>query len=173
MRGLAATSKALVLSLCIATSAICQSTSSQSSGSIAGYVSLGGKAIAGARVTLAQKGMTAQPTGRLPSAMSDAEGHFRLEPVPGGTYVVSAFAPGFVGTSDKNVTVSESEAVEGVRLALQRGGVITGRVTESSGRPLVETTVSLIQLDEVGHPIPRSTPVTEGSMYLTDDRGVY
>jgi len=113
--------------------------------------------------------------------VTDPDGRFRLEPVAPGSYLINAFAPGFVGPSDnplalergKVVMVTEGENVEGIALALQRGGVITGRITEAGGLPIVSATVDLYQLDEAGRSRPRSTLVTDGSMYVTDDRGVY
>ena len=170
----------LVLLVSFATSQTCQALRPQSAGSIAGRVSLGGKPVRGASVMLARKEITGRSDATLPGATSDADGRFRLEPVQAGTYLVRAYAPGFVGPSDepfavewgKAVTVGEGEAVQ-VDLGLKRGGVITGRVVDSRGRPIVNTTVDLIQLDDTGRSHPRSTPISDGSMYLTDDRGVY
>jgi hypothetical protein len=129
---------------------------------------------------LARKDAAGRSDSPLPRATTDADGRFRLEPLPPGTYLIRAYAPGFVGPSDehfavdwgKAVAVGEGEAVE-VDLGLQRGGVITGRIVDSKGQPIVNTTVDLIQLDAAGRSHPRSTPISDGRMYLTDDRGVY
>jgi hypothetical protein len=112
-------------------------------------------------------------------AKTDENGLFRLSGVKAGRYVLGALAPGFVvpgdsvfGLQGKAINISEGENLENLDLTLKQGGVITGRVTDSNDRPLVEQQVELIRLDERGQPV-RAAPVTNPFMYSTDDRGIY
>jgi hypothetical protein len=72
----------------------------------------------------------------------------------------------------KNLTVSDGENVDNLGFELKRGGVITGRVTDSNGNPIAEESVSLMKLDAQGKPQGYTAP---GGFYgfVTDDRGVY
>lgn len=158
--------------LLAAAGVLCQSTTSPF-GSIAGRVSIGGRPVQDARVTLVPSGAISQSNKPLPGAVTDAEGRFLLDSVPPGSYVVNAFAPALVGASEKIVAVAQAEAVGGVDVPLQRGGVITGRVTESGGQPIVNTEVDLLALDAATPARPPSTPNLDNSMRRTDDRGVY
>jgi protocatechuate 3,4-dioxygenase beta subunit len=83
--------------------------------------------------------------------------------------VLTVAAPGLIpapgSDGSKTFLISKSEAVENVDFALVRGGVITGKVTDTDGRPLVEEEITLF-------------PVDFRNSYLrtqirTDDRGIY
>ena len=45
------------------------------------------------------------------------------------------------------IVVAAGESVDGIDFALVGGGVITGRVTDSDGRPLIEERLNLIPAD--------------------------
>jgi len=88
---------------------------------------------------------------------TDQDGRFRIVNVPAGSFNLSAFAPAFVfdersswGQYGKRMTISPGEAVEGVDVSLKSGGVITGKVSDSAGRPVVEERVTLTMIDEQG-----------------------
>jgi len=110
--------------------------------------------------------------------MTDAEGKFQLNHVPAGRFYIRPLAPAFVpeGSSILNqqgrlITVANGEAIEGLTIGLQRGGVITGRITDASGRPRIQERINLIRIDEAGRRQPFY--VANYSMSGTDDRGVY
>jgi hypothetical protein len=113
---------------------------------------------------------------------TDAEGRYRIANVPAGRYRVRALAPAFtspeeragggVYTPGKNVNVGANETVEGVDLTLVRGGVITGRVTNSEGKPVVAEQVSVTEGDQDPRR-RRSGWVMPYYEFETDDRGVY
>src|SRR6185369_8054343 len=68
------------------------------------------------------------------------------------------------------------ETVEGIDIGLVRGGVITGRVTDASGQPLIQEGVRLTALDESGKKLRGNMTYVNlpyGFMMTTDDRGVY
>jgi hypothetical protein len=113
-------------------------------------------------------------------ARTDEGGRFRITGLAADIYYVIPLAPGFVYSADegtgprgKAVKVSESENVENVDIEIYRGGVITGRVTDSQGRPLVKKQVLLSRLEKDRQSSPSSGYGPSLDMYMTDDRGVY
>lgn len=147
-------------------------------GSIAGRVTVDGKPARKIFVTLvqAERNSQQQNTGK---ATTDEEGNFKFARVPAGSYTVQAYAPALTGLDDgiqgqpgKGVFLAEGEAVEGVDIRLERGGVITGRITDSSGNPLIEEQVVLIAIDQRGQKRRIHLPLDYSIMH-TDDRGIY
>src|SRR5205085_5127205 len=58
-----------------------------------------------------------------------------------------------------------------VDFRLERGGVVTGRVTDAEGNPVIGIGVSLLSAD---NPAPRAANVNiDPRGHMTDDRGVY
>ena len=113
-------------------------------------------------------------------ARTDAGGQFRIAGVAAGAYRVIALSPGFIssdsvrpGLQGKTINVSEGENVENVEIELKQGGVITGLVTDSRGRPLADERVTLSKLDKNGRPPLNVTYGSNFEMFQTDDRGVY
>ncbi len=145
---------------------------------ITGRVTLGSKPAVGVVVAL----LPADPTfKRAPSARTttDEDGRYRLTGVVTGRYSVAPLAPALVVPQDsgywqpgKLVTVSEGEDVEGLNFALTRGGVITGRITDSQGRPVIDEEVNYLPVDERGQKLgsSRNAPFYG---FRTDDRGIY
>jgi protocatechuate 3,4-dioxygenase beta subunit len=125
-------------------------------------------------------GLDSSSSRRAPVATvkTDEEGRYRFKGVAAGTYDVFPAAPALVlpkqgryGQPGKTVMVEVGESAEGVDFALTEGGVITGRVTDAEGRPIVEETVSLNKTTEEGHTF-RFIPHNYESL-TTDDRGMY
>src|SRR5215813_12895663 len=113
-------------------------------------------------------------------ARTDADGLFRIAGVAAGAYRLIALAPGFISSDSvrpylqgKTINVSEGENVENIEIELKQGGVITGRVTNSRGRPLADERVTLSKLDKNGRPPLNMTYGSNFEMFQTDDRGVY
>ena len=98
------------------------------SGSISGRVTLADKPAPGVTVLLAsaENAPIEKPAAK---ATTDEDGRFRLTNLPAGPYLVQTFAPAFVGSTDlgssrpaKAINLEEGESVEGVDIALTRGG---------------------------------------------------
>jgi hypothetical protein len=113
-------------------------------------------------------------------ARTDEGGHFRITGVAAGDYFIIPLAPEFVyaGGNDpdikrKQIKVSKGENVENVDIEIYRGGVITGRVTDSQGLPLVRKYVLLSRFDKSSWSIPNMSYGSSLETYETDDRGVY
>src|SRR5262245_8139100 len=90
-----------------------------------------------------------------PRASTDESGRFRFTAVVAGWYSISALAPGYImleetslGFPGKTLNIAEGEKVENVDLEIKRGGVITGRITDSNGRPVIEEKVTLSKRDK-------------------------
>jgi Carboxypeptidase regulatory-like domain len=118
------------------------------------------------------------PTERQGStATTDAEGRYRITGLPAGKFSVRVESAAFVpdkqrGGSSRTVAVDDSEEAKNVDFSLVRGGVITGRVTDSEGRPVIARQVRLQVVNEQGQKHDHTAPF-RFDMYSTDDRGVY
>jgi protocatechuate 3,4-dioxygenase beta subunit len=118
-------------------------------------------------------------------ALTDADGRYRVTGLAEGKYQARALLGGYVRemTSEnhslqESVSLKEGESRENVDFALARGGVITGRVTDAEGRPLIARVVSLQAVNEQGEKTPAPGPnivelMTNSDAFQTDDRGVY
>lgn len=91
---------------------------------------------------------------------------------------MQALAEGFVAkqstsfeNSGKTITVAEGETIENVDFTLTRGGVVTGRVTQSNGQPVIGEHVSIALVDEAGKKV--SSFYFNSYLFDTDDRGMY
>ena len=134
---------------------------------ISGKVTVGGKGLSGVVVGLVisdQYQSNVRPT-RFRST-TDEEGNYRITNVLPGTYDVISASPSYVATERKSLIIGKNETVENVDIALDRGGVITGTVTDAEGRPVIEETVYVT-----------AVAPTQRRPYFpnirTDDRGVY
>src|SRR5438067_6890013 len=156
-----------------------QTVKTHGAGVITGRVTLGDKGVANAPVVLYPSERVGSNRTPVARATTDFEGHYRLANVPAGRYTVSVFAPtmigpgdGFYGGPGKFVTIAVGETVDKIDFALVRGGVITGRVTDADGSPVIAEHLQLnpvAQQQEGRLSLPNVNPF----MYETDDRGVY
>lgn len=146
-------------------------------GTISGKVTVHGKGRAGVVVGLRSADPGFQP-GPLLKATSDGEGNYRLGGVNPGRWSVVPIAPAFVvgnhsfESTGKMVLVAAGESIDSIDFALVGGGVITGTVTDSDGRPLIEERITLIPAVSP-KPGVNSADTDEVRASQTDDRGVY
>jgi protocatechuate 3,4-dioxygenase beta subunit len=111
-------------------------------------------------------------------ATTDSEGAYKLEGLAPGKYTVSPSASPLIsatGASTTEVTVSEGATTEGIDFALSLGGVITGKITDSEGRPVIAERILLKPLEkrEPGSIAGSIAGMFGDRMYSTDDRGIY
>lgn len=138
---------------------------------ITGKVTVKGKGLPGVAVGLRLLESSGQQQSTRYKAVTDEEGNYRISNVPPGNYQVVTVAPAFASPEEpgrgKTLIISKDETIENIDFALLKGGVITGRVTDSDGRPVVEQEVSIlpVQMDSRFHYGPSSN--------RTDDRGIY
>jgi protocatechuate 3,4-dioxygenase beta subunit len=146
---------------------------------VSGHVTLNGEPLEGVTVRLFPERMAASGDPRSPlEAATDEHGNYRITGIVAGSYQVSVLPNVFLITGGptsnfqtKMLSVLEGEKVEGFDLALKRGGVITGRVTDSSGRPLSRQPIQLTKIGDDGKPQP--LPFNHHGVGMTDDQGVY
>jgi protocatechuate 3,4-dioxygenase beta subunit len=147
-------------------------------GSISGHVTTGDKPAPGVLIAAFAESPNRRPATQ---ATTDNDGRYSLSGLAPGQYTVTALVPAFVvvGSSSvgpgKTVALALNETVESVDFKLVRGGVITGRVTDTDNRPVMEERVDLLLVDENGNAANRQPGVSVPNyqMYTTDDRGIY
>lgn len=113
--------------------------------------------------------------------MTDGDGKFELTTLRPGAYTIAANSPGYV-LSDQDAH-SFFRPGDNATLTLVKGGVITGKVTNLSGDPVVGAIVRAIKVREAddGPPRIRGGVIAQMSQamtellgpYKTDDRGIY
>ena len=138
---------------------------------ISGKVTMKGNGVAGILV-----GVRLPQSGRREAAVvteTDEQGKYRLSNVAPGQYEVLLGAPQYVLTGvdrTKNLIVGEAETIENVDFSIVRGGVITGKVTDADGRPVIEEPVEVIGPEgATAGPMSRMSLMSN----TTDDRGIY
>lgn len=120
--------------------------------------------------------LMAQAINGAPSvrpAQVDSEGKFSFDDLPPTGYLVFAVAPGYIdeamSTGDPNDWPRHLIGAQ-LKIKMIKGGVITGKVTNSKGDPIVGVPVHAVALNN-----PSSSPTdflgTGGAE--SDDRGVY
>jgi hypothetical protein len=107
--------------------------------------------------------------------VTDSQGNYRISDLPAATYDVAPATPQYVLASlnmRKRVIVEEGESLDGVDFLLVRGGVITGKVTNTDGQPVLEQQIHVDRVEdrEAANEMLLSLNMAQ---YLTDDRGVY
>jgi protocatechuate 3,4-dioxygenase beta subunit len=116
----------------------------------------------------------ASPRGNT-EVVTDKDGNFRGASLSPGLYAVDA--PRVKEYVMRPLTAAESgerryyRVGDSVTITLMKGGVITGRVTNPDGQPMVGAEVSATMVrDAEGYSV-RDAP--EGEPRMTDDRGIY
>jgi protocatechuate 3,4-dioxygenase beta subunit len=116
----------------------------------------------------------------LPAATTDSEGRYKLSNVAAGEYVLLAHAPAYViqgerrrrNNSGKGLNVAENDNIENVDITMTRGGVVTGKVTDEDGRPVIAESVTIFRLDQQGKRTETDAFEPFGREE-TDDQGIY
>jgi len=153
--------------------------------SVSGRVTIAGKPAANAVITVVETDLkpgAGESDLRIPlqaKARTDGDGRYLAGGLAEGRYVVSAMLKAFVaagGSGDpglsRTVSLDEGEAREKIDFALIRGGVMTGKVIDAEGAPLIAKRIQLYTVDGQG----QKSDYQGYFMYEmseTDDRGVY
>lgn len=154
----------------VAIMASAQSTPTKEPGAtISGKVTIKGQGAPGVIVTLRQNDRS--HGGREysgPKGVSDNDGNYRIENVPPGSYRISPAAKAYISAEgserERLLIVNKGDTIEHIDFAMIRGAVITGKVIDAEGRPIVEEWVSVFTPDNRAVNLNNS---------MTDDRGVY
>jgi len=129
-----------------------------------------GRPVAGAPILLVKAGVKVESGFQMSAA--DDEGNFKATGLGPGSYSIFTNVPGYVLAR----TDPESDyhrPGESVMINLIKGGVITGRVTDSYGDPLVGARVQALKVRELDGGQKYSGSIRGGNGNLTDDRGIY
>lgn len=181
-------SVAIILALLIVSSGhdrgACLAQTQKEAATITGRVKLDGKPAPGITVIAAPSSSDPAKTveqmfnsSASLKATTDSDGVYRLEGVPAGKYHVAVSAPALVNAESNSggeIVVADGTTTDGIDFALSLGGVITGKITDSDGRPVIGERVSLKPLDTSGGSTVSAPAAMFGDrMYATDDRGIY
>jgi protocatechuate 3,4-dioxygenase beta subunit len=142
-------------------------------GSISGRVTIKDRGVPGIAIGW-RKGDVYTPFEPYQKTTTDQDGFYRISNLAPGSYSLMAAAPAYVVSDtgrQKGVLVGEDENVEGINFSLVRGGVITGRVTDADGRPVIEQQVNVYQAEMYEQKVQRQ--IYAAGSVQTDDRGIY
>jgi Carboxypeptidase regulatory-like domain len=124
---------------------------------------------------------------QLYAATSDADGHFAFKDIVAGRYQFFASRAGFVDehykatSHDEGVILSlkDGEEVNGILFRMTRAAIITGRVSNEDGEPMVHVQVTALRqpneddIDEESPFVSHKRQLQGVSSAQTDDRGQY
>jgi len=136
--------------------------------SIVGKVTVNNKGMAGI-VVYAERQNSRTWTRASYRGTTDQTGNYRLANLPAGTYSVLPMAPSFAldELTNNAVVVGDGENVQDINFTMTPGAVITGKVSDADGKPLIEQQVVVLPIDAT-----MSDGRWVGNL-LTDDRGIY
>lgn len=102
----------------------------------------------------------------------DETGSFKLAGVAPGSYSISALAPGYVSVDEASTRHYRPGETATIRLV--KGGVITGRIVDSTSEPFVGAQVKIQRLRDLnGKTVRNGESSMWGDQFQTDDRGIY
>jgi len=156
--------------LILATASLTNAQKDQAA-SISGKVTLKNKGVSGIVVVATETDSNRGWQRSRNRATTDDEGNYRIANVPSGNYQVYPIAPALVvenGRSYERLSIAAGETIRDINFTMVYGGVITGRITDADGQPLIDETVSVNAVDpELDYQRPNYSPIQ------TDDRGIY
>jgi hypothetical protein len=140
--------------------------------SVSGRVTLDGEPVANVTVRAYRASGGSFDARDRAKTTTDDEGRYRLTGLPSGQIVVSPRTPALVGSRGRGmhpggvvVTLADGEALEDLEIPLVRGGVLTGKIVDQDGRPVIGLQVRAVLVEE--------SLRSESTMGRTDDRGIY
>jgi hypothetical protein len=104
----------------------------------------GGQPVAGAEVRATPTERSAAMMFNNQSVTADDSGAFTLGNLVAGSYRVSARKGGLVGQTPQVVGVASGAGADSVEIAVSTGGVVSGTVKSSDGKPVAGARVSLL-----------------------------
>ena len=154
-----------------------QTPSKAPTASISGRVTIDGKGAADITVVATTSGSPLDHR-TVAKTTTDEDGKYQLTGIAAGQFTIMPLAKAYVvGATGaykqpgQPITVADGETITKIDFALVRGGVITGRITDAEGRPVIGERVSVVAGDapDGGRPMT----MFDGSRNVTDDRGIY
>ena len=114
-------------------------------------------------------------------ATTDQQGRFEIKELPAGRYTMTASKGGFVSLqygqrrpseSGTPIELGDGQTLEKISIALPRGSVLAGRITDEFGEPVANASVAALRYGYVNG-ARRMTPVGQNSRDTTDDQGQF
>jgi len=114
-------------------------------------------------------------------ATTDQQGRFEIKELPAGRYTMTASKGGFVSLqygqrrpseSGTPIELGDGQTIEKIGIALPRGSVLGGRITDEFGEPVANASVTAFRYGYVGG-ARRMTPAGQNSRDTTDDQGQF
>ena len=135
----------------------------------------------GAPIRRAQVRINAPDVRESRVATTDQQGRFEIKELPAGRYTMTASKGGFVSLqygqrrpseSGTAIELGEGQAIEKIAIALPRGSVLGGRITDEFGEPVANASVTALRYGYVGG-ARRMMPGGQNSRDTTDDQGQF
>src|SRR5690349_9455401 len=147
-----------------------------------GTASLRGQIVAadnGAPIRRAQVRINSPEVREGRVATTDQQGRFEFKELPAGRYTMTASKGGFVplqygqrrpSESGTPIELSEGETIDKIAIALPRGSVLGGRITDEYGEPVANAFVTASRYAYAGG-ARRLQPAGQNARDTTDDQG--
>lgn len=145
-------------------------------GSISGVVTIEGKPAKDVGVILMRFEVGPFDATAVGRVRTDKDGKFAFEGIGQGKFGLDAFAPGYFSFDDSpgegavTLTLGEGETVKNVAIALEKGGAITGKLTDEDGNPIASQSIQVYAKQSNGQ--FDEAQVWERTVW-SDDRGIY
>lgn len=160
--------RALACILFLVAAALFAHAQQDQTGSISGKVTFKNKGVASILVIAIDTNYIDAEERSHNRALTDIDGNYLINNVPTGDYLVYPVAPALVVENDRRLTIPAGETIRDINFALVHSGVITGRITDADGQPLIKETVSVVRVE------PESDYERHKfASFRTDDRGIY
>lgn len=164
--------RALACILFLLTTASFTHAQKDQTASISGKVTLKNKGVAGVVVVATENDYTGNNWQRTRNrGTTDEDGNYRINNVPTGNYLIYPVAPALVvenGEPTQRLAVTSGETIRDINFVMAQGGVITGKVTDANGQPVIDESVSVSAVEpDLDYMRPNFNGIQ------TDDRGVY
>lgn len=118
--------------------------------------------------------------GRL--AATDAQGRFEIKQLPAGRYTMTASKGGFVSLqygqrrpseSGTPIELGDGQTLDKLQIALPRGSVLGGRITDEFGEPVANASVIAMRYSYAGGGRRLTAAPGSNSRDTTDDQGQF
>jgi hypothetical protein len=136
----------------------------------------------GAPIRRAQVRISSPEARESRVAATDAQGRFEVKELPAGRYTINASKGGFVtlqygqrrpSESGTPIELGDGQTFEKLTMALPRGSVIGGRITDEFGEPVANASVIAMRYSYAGGGRRLTAAPGSSSRDTTDDQGHY
>ena len=120
--------------------------------------------------------------GLLRVTSTDGAGRFSFEGLPAGHFLLAASKSGAmtsiygaarIGRPGQAIALSRGQQLRGLTIALGRGAVVAGVVTDDHDQPIINARVRVLPRRLIGDEIALGADAGSAALAFTDDRGAY